>query len=134
MECDEHDETSSGPTPRADLLMQAIAATGRRGRSYGPPGEHFARTAEAAMALMPDLFAREMTPSDWAKLMMIDKLARDAERPILDTCIDLAGYAACLAEVRHWEWTRSVVDGRQQGGWRDEPQEPTWTISGTEGA
>ena len=87
------------PRPAADLLLQAIAATARRGRTYGPPAQHFDRTIKAARALMPDLFAREPTAADWAKLMIVDKLARDHERPILDTCLDVAGYAACLAEV-----------------------------------
>lgn len=122
MESDEHDSRRDAPSPRGDLLMQAVAATARRGRTYGPPGEHFARTTAAAQALMPDLFARQFTPADWAKLMLIDKLARDHERPILDNCLDLAGYAACLAEVRHW----------RPDGWSDgaEAPEPTWTIGG----
>ena len=113
-----HDQEAG--SPRIDLLLRTVDAVARRGRTYGPPGEHFARTVAAAQALLPDLFAREFTPSDWAKLMLVDKLARDAERPTLDTCIDLAGYAACLAEVRHWRWTKETLAGDQLGGWVEE--------------
>lgn len=88
-------------TGREKLLRDAIEAVKARGQTYGPPREHFDRTCKAANALMPDLFAREMLPSDWAKLMLIDKVSRDAEKSILDNCIDIAGYAACLAEIRH---------------------------------
>lgn len=91
-----------GKSGRERLLAEAIEATRRRGENYGPPGEHFARTCAAANAILRDLFARPMTPSDWAKLMILDKLARDAERARLDNCLDVAGYAACLAEVRHY--------------------------------
>ena len=88
---------------RERLLHEAIEATRRRGEHYGPPGEHFARTCAAANAILGDLFARPMTPSDWARLMILDKLARDAEVAKIDNVLDIAGYAACLAEVRHWD-------------------------------
>lgn len=89
-------------TGREKLLQDAINAVKNRGATYGPPGKHFARTCGAAQALMPGLFARKLEPADWAKLMVIDKLARDAEKHIADSCIDIAGYAACLAEIRHF--------------------------------
>lgn len=100
MEADEHEERPVRPA--IEMLRAAIVTISCRADSYGPPGEHFTRTCDAINALMPGLFARRITPADWAKLMLIDKLARDAERAKLDTCLDLAGYAACLAEVRHW--------------------------------
>lgn len=85
---------------RAQMLRQAADVTVERGKAYGPPAEHFDRTVLALYALMPDLFARPPLPEDWAKCMIIDKLARDAEVPKEDNCIDIAGYAACLYEVR----------------------------------
>lgn len=85
---------------RARMLRQAADVTVERGKAYGPPSEHFERTVLALYALMPDLFARPPLPEDWAKCMIIDKLARDAEMPKDDNCIDIAGYAACLYEVR----------------------------------
>ena len=89
-----------GDPLRAQMLRQAANVTVERGKAYGPPGEHFERTVLALYALMPDLFARPPLPEDWAKCMIIDKLARDAEVPKEDNCIDIAGYAACLYEVR----------------------------------
>lgn len=93
---------------RTALLVKTIDAVQRRGSTYGPPAEHFARTCAAVNAILPDLFARTPTPADWAKMMLCDKLARDAERPTEDNCIDLAGYAACLAEVRQQQPTAAV--------------------------
>ena len=46
------------------------------------------------------LYGTNFKPEDWAKFMIIDKLARDAERAKDDNCRDIAGYAACLHEVR----------------------------------
>jgi|GEM_PF-5328140 len=89
-----------GDPVRAQMLRRAADVTVERGKTYGPPAEHFERTTRALHALMPDLFARPPLPEDWAKCMMIDKLARDAEVPKDDNCIDIAGYAACLYEVR----------------------------------
>lgn len=86
--------------PRARLLLQAADTVVERGSHYGPPREHFERTVRALLALMPDLFARTPEPEDWAKMMIIDKLARDAEVAKEDNCIDIAGYAACMHEVR----------------------------------
>lgn len=82
------------------MLREAATVTEERGKTYGPPGEHFERTVRAAYALMPDLFARPPEPEDWGKLMCIDKLARDAEVAKADNMIDLAGYAACVHECR----------------------------------
>ena len=115
MEADEHYERK--PRPAAEILMRTIATIGRRGDSYGPPAEHFQRTCDALNALMPDLFAREITAADWAKVMIVDKISRDAEVAKLDTCIDIAGYAACLAEVRHWEHARDMTG---TPGWVEE--------------
>jgi hypothetical protein len=119
MEADEHYERNP-PRPAAEILMRTIATIGRRGESYGPPAEHFLRTCDALNALMPDLFRREITPADWAKVMIVDKISRDAEAAKLDTCIDIAGYAACLAEVRHWEWTRCPSGSIDRGEWIEE--------------
>jgi hypothetical protein len=110
MEADEHYELHR-TSPREDFLQRAIDIVRERGDSYGPPNEHFQRTCDALNALMPDLFAREITAADWAKVMIVDKVSRDAEAAKLDTCIDIAGYAACLAEVRHWEHARDGAPG-----------------------
>lgn len=122
MEADEHYERPEQrrTSPREDFLQRAIDIVRERGDSYGPPGEHFQRTCDAINALMGDLLRRDITPGDWAKLLIIDKLSRDAETKRLDNVLDIAGYAACLAEVRHWEWTRSLVGSFESGGFRED--------------
>jgi hypothetical protein len=69
-------------------------------RDQAPLGHGLERTVRGLLALMPDLFARTPEPEDWAKMMIIDKLARDAEVAKEDNAIDIAGYAACMHEVR----------------------------------
>jgi hypothetical protein len=66
---------------------------------YGPPQEHFARTVGMVNSLFASVLKRPLTTSDWARIMLLDKLARDlGPRPHPDNAVDLAGYAALLAE------------------------------------
>lgn len=102
-------------TARTELLLKAVAAVARRGASYGPPGEHFQRTCDAIHSLLPDLWLRKPTPADWAKMMIADKLSRDAEQPKEDNALDVAGYAACLAEVRGTTGTGAGVTATIDG-------------------
>ena len=83
-------------TPRARMLSEVVAITKERGKYYGPPAAHFART----VGMINALYGTNFKPEDWAKMMILDKLARDMERPKDDNCKDIAGYAACLFEVR----------------------------------
>jgi hypothetical protein len=83
-------------TPRGAMLREVVDITNERGRSYGPPAEHFART----IGMINALYGTSFKPEDWPKMMILDKLARDAERPKDDNCKDIAGYAGCLFEVR----------------------------------
>lgn len=83
-------------TPRARMLSEVVAITKERGKYYGPPAHHFART----VGMINALYGTDFKPEDWAKMMILDKLARDMERPKDDNCKDIAGYAACLFEVR----------------------------------
>lgn len=81
------------------LLRQAIDVIEQRRKTYGPPAEHFARTATAVSAIFADKLREPLTAADWAQIMIMDKLARhQGDAPSDDTPIDLAGYAACLAE------------------------------------
>lgn len=85
-------------TPAVSTLRQAIdAVTDRHGR-YGPPTEHFARTA----ALVNAAFGTSFTPADWALVMVLDKVARQrgSTGGHDDAAIDIAGYAACHQECR----------------------------------
>lgn len=89
----------SGPPVAVRLLETAKAAVLDRHRVYGPPQEHFARTVGMVNSLFASVLKRPLTTSDWARIMLLDKLARDlGPRPHPDNVVDLAGYAACLAE------------------------------------
>jgi hypothetical protein len=85
------------PTIAHHTLEQAIAAVDDRHQRYGPPTEHFARTA----ALVNAAFGTSFTPADWALVMVLDKVARQRGPAATDdAAIDIAGYAACHQECR----------------------------------
>ena len=91
----------AGPPVAVQLLDTARAAVLDRHRVYGPPQEHFARTVGMVNSLFASVLKRPLTTSDWARIMLLDKLARDlGPRPHPDNAVDLAGYAACLAECQ----------------------------------
>jgi len=88
-----------GPSAAVALLDTARAAVMDRHAVYGPPIEHYSRTIGMFNALFSAYLIRPLTASDWPRIMMLDKLARDlGPRPHPDNAVDLAGYAACLAE------------------------------------
>jgi hypothetical protein len=86
--------------PAAEQLLQTAISTVRQRRgTYGPPREHFSRTVAAVNAIFSHKLKAPLTESDWAQIMILDKLARhQGQAKSADTPIDLAGYAACLAE------------------------------------
>lgn len=95
------EEDDIGPPVAVQLLDTAKAAVLDRHRVYGPPQEHFARTVGMVNSLFASVLKRPLTTSDWARIMLLDKLARDlGPRPHPDNAVDLAGYAACLAECQ----------------------------------
>lgn len=85
-------------TTRAEQALHgAIAAVRDRHGKYGPPNEHFARTA----ALVNAAFGTSFTAADWALVMVLDKIARQRGPGATDdAAIDIAGYAACHQECR----------------------------------
>jgi hypothetical protein len=92
---------SLAPSPRdiprrAQMLMDAANIVIERGNSYGPPARHFERTVR----LINAYFGTSFRPEDWGKIIMLDKLARDLETPKADNLVDIAGYAACVHEIR----------------------------------
>jgi hypothetical protein len=92
---------TAGPPVAVRLLEQATAAVKDRHAVYGPPTAHFARTIGMVNSLFADVLRRPLTTADWARIMILDKLARDlGPRPHPDNAVDLAGYAACLAECQ----------------------------------
>lgn len=84
-------------TPAHQTLEDAIAAVLDRHGRYGPPTEHFGRTA----ALVNAAFGTTFTAADWALVMVLDKVARQRGPAATDdAAIDIAGYAACHQECR----------------------------------
>lgn len=94
------DDNREPGTSEAERLLEVAQATVRQRRAtYGPPTEHFARTVAMVNGLLGDRLRSPLTAADWAQIMILDKLARhQGESKTADTTVDLAGYAACLAE------------------------------------
>jgi hypothetical protein len=84
-------------TPAEQTLRDAIATIRDRHTKYGPPVEHFGRTA----SLVNAAFGTAFTAADWALVMVLDKIARQMGPAATDdAAIDIAGYAACHQECR----------------------------------
>lgn len=89
--------------PAEKLLSDSLAAVRDRRASYGHPKDHFARTVGMINAAFADKLRVPLEPSDWPLIMILDKIARHTGegRKKPDTPVDLAGYAATLAEVEN---------------------------------
>jgi hypothetical protein len=84
-------------SPAEQTLRDAIATIRDRHGKYGPPVEHFGRTA----SLVNAAFGTTFTAADWALVMVLDKIARQLGTAATDdAAIDIAGYAACHQECR----------------------------------
>lgn len=87
----------SDGTPAERLLLDALDAVRDRRGKYGPPINHFSIT----VGLVNACFGTSFTESDWATIMVLDKIARSrGPMDCRDNDVDLAGYAACRAECR----------------------------------
>lgn len=92
-------KTDQAGPPAEQLLQQAIDVIRDRRPKYGGPRDHFRRTVGMINAAFADILRQPLTTSDWAVIMVLDKVARHrGPTPTPDTPIDLAGYAACLHE------------------------------------
>jgi len=92
----------SHETPAEQLLEKARQTVRQRRTNYGPPTNHFEKTVGMINAAFSEVLNRPLTPADWAIIMTLDKIARhQGPSKTADTPIDLAGYAACLAECEH---------------------------------
>ena len=85
---------------RAEVLEKAaLIVNGDRDKQYGNPEDNFSQIAELWCAYLgvPDLVGAE----DVAIMMMLMKVARlgASEYQSEDSWIDIAGYAACGAEI-----------------------------------
>lgn len=87
----------SRPTVAEQTLQSALEAVRDRHGKYGPPNEHFARTA----SLVNAAFGTNFTAADWALVMVLDKVARlRGPTPTTDGGVDIAGYGGCYEECR----------------------------------
>lgn len=92
---------------REDILREAIKCVCTdRNAQYGEPEDNFSRIAEYWQKYLIDRcveFGADVciTPEDVAVMMMLFKIARyiTADTPIVDTFVDIAGYAACAGEI-----------------------------------
>ena len=86
---------------RSELLDEAKSIVcGDREQDYGSPENSFHRIAE----FWGTYINQQITPVDVAAMMALLKLARVAEgHGKTDNWVDLAGYAACGAEIESGE-------------------------------
>lgn len=81
---------------RLDTLKAAAECVcGSREEDYGSPEDNFAVIA----ALWTAYTGTDVTPKDVAMMMALLKIARAKAGSKPDTYVDLAGYAACGAEI-----------------------------------
>ena len=89
---------------RAEILNLAKSAVTDRGKAYSPPGPNFKRIADLWSAIL----GVPVEPWEVALCLSAVKIARlaETEGQHPDSWVDLAGYAACGAEI-----TMEVDDG-----------------------
>ena len=74
------------------ILVEAGITIARRGETYGPPAEHWGRTAAMWTALTDGAYT--FTARDVARFYIADKLSRDTFKAGHDHALDIVGYAA----------------------------------------
>lgn len=74
------------------ILVEAGITIMRRGEVYGPPAEHWGRTAAMWTALVNGAYT--FTARDVARFYIADKLSRDTHEAHHDAAVDIIGYAA----------------------------------------
>lgn len=81
---------------RKELLEKAIEATTERGQEYGKPEDNFATIARLWRVYLDT----PINAHDVAMMMVLFKVARSKANPEhTDNLTDIAGYAACAAEL-----------------------------------
>ena len=81
---------------RYELLNDAAKIVTDRGTNYGTPEENFERIA----VLWTALLGHEVSAAQVAMMMAALKMARlCADEKHMDSWVDIAGYAACGAEI-----------------------------------
>lgn len=81
---------------RKELLETALKATTERGQEYGKPEDNFATIARLWRVYLDT----PINAHDVAMMMVLFKVARSKANPgHTDNLVDIAGYAACAAEL-----------------------------------
>ena len=81
---------------RKELLEAAMKATTERGQEYGKPEDNFKTIASFWSVYL----GKTVTAHDVAMMMVLFKTARAKSNPEhTDNLTDIAGYAACAAEL-----------------------------------
>ena len=82
------------------LLDAAKGTVADRGLNYGSPEDNFGRIARLWNTHMTNRHNGPLTPADVAQMMVLMKVARLENTPAhLDSWTDIAGYAACGANI-----------------------------------
>lgn len=98
---------------RLDTLKAAAECVcGSREEDYGSPEDNFAVIA----ALWTAYTGTDVTPKDVAMMMALLKIARAKAGSKPDTYVDLAGYAACGAEISARDPKRGDTTSGTAGG------------------
>lgn len=98
---------------RLDTLKAAAECVcGSREEDYGSPEDNFSTIA----ALWTAYTGTDVTPKDVAMMMALLKIARAKAGSKPDTYIDLAGYAACGAEISERTASTSDAAGCTEAG------------------
>lgn len=98
---------------RLDTLKAAAECVcGSREEDYGSPEDNFAVIA----GLWTAYIGTNVTPKDVAMMMALLKIARAKAGSKPDTYIDLAGYAACGAEISERTASTSDAAGGTEAG------------------
>ncbi len=99
----EHEHNVETCTKREKLLIEAAGlVAGQRDSTYGPPAVNWGRIADALNAVYGprlDEPGFRFTAADVAVIMIVTKLSRQVHVSKYDNWLDIAGYAACGAEV-----------------------------------
>lgn len=87
--------------PTQTVLEEAMKCVGGpRRRDYGTPDENFGRIADLWNVHLKGKLAKPVTPGDVAMMMILMKVARQANSPKRDNLVDIAGYAQCASELK----------------------------------
>lgn len=98
---------------RLDTLKAAAECVcGSREEDYGSPEDNFAVIA----ALWTAYIGTDVAPKDVAMMMALLKIARAKAGSKPDTYVDLAGYAACGAEISERDPKRTASTSDATGG------------------